>query len=102
MVHNSVLWARSYQKELEFFWVLFVKALVTCNCWDLLRGLLDTDLSSLFSFYEDHNQEHFLGPENMEIDKKLKEASGMCVGVVSRQCETSGTFQNIYVMQGSQ
>lgn len=101
-MHNSVLWARSYQKELEFFWVLFVKALVACNSWDLLHGLLDIDLSSLFSFCEDHIQEHFLGPQNIEIDKKLKEVSGMCVGMVSRQYETSGTFQNIYFIQDSQ
>lgn len=91
--HNSVLEARFYQKELEFFWVLFVKVLVVCNSWDLLHGLLDIDLSSVFSFCEDHSQEHFLGPQNMEMDRKLRRFQVGMQG--SRLCETSKPFQNI-------
>ena len=58
---------------------MFVKALVVCNSWGLLHRVLDIDLSSLFSFCEDHSQEHFLGSQNIERDRQFQKISGVCV-----------------------
>lgn len=79
---------RVCQNGLGFFWVLFVKALVVSNSWDVLHGLFDVDLSSLFSLYEDHSQEHFVGPQNMgtESSRRVFFWGG------SKMCEIFGTF----------